>query len=639
MPFSLKSANHHAVTQDSMERIKDLLLIALVAGPIFFFNLGSSKLWDRDEPRNAGCAREMMERGNYITPIFNDELRGAKPVLLYWLTISAYSLFGVSEFSARFWSAALALGTVVCTYWIASRLFGYSKGSDEPDRISKRGRRIGIVSAVVLSTSFMFDVAARAATPDSLLIFFNTASLALFATYSFPRHEKAGGNLLRSGGGFTLSSGPAICMYALMAMGVLAKGPIGFLMPTAIIGMYLLIVTLEPLPVTGSEGGRASRWMKRIGNWMRPFSPLHFLRTCWSMRLITASVVVLLIAGPWYLLVGLQTEGDFLRTFFFKEHWGRSTTSFENHTGNVFYYPLVMAIGFFPWSVFALPVMMFLYRFRENLRPEIVFLLCWAGVQVGVFTIVQTKLPSYVTPCYPALAMIVAYSLCSWSSGELAIREWVPRISFGTLCLSGLAGAIGIGWATTKLVPVGPWISLVGLVPLAGGAAAGYCWREHRAWKERSLQILMGTAVSFSLLFFGVVLPRVSSNQQYEQLLVHVKSDDRTPIGSFGCLEPSWVFYGNRPVYELVERNAGGTPPGSRTRNWKPKARLPLKSFMIQQGGCVITLAEWIPKIETAIGQPVEIVQRTPYFMKDDELVLVRTQPAFAQSPPASQWK
>ena len=91
-------------------------------------DLGGPRLWDRDEPRNAACAREMLERGDWVVPTFNAELRVLKPVMKYWLMISAYKVFGVNEFAARFWSAVFALATVWATYFIGRRLFDASAG-------------------------------------------------------------------------------------------------------------------------------------------------------------------------------------------------------------------------------------------------------------------------------------------------------------------------------------------------------------------------------------------------------------------------------------------------------------------------------------------------------------------------------
>ena len=90
----------------------ELLIVGLLAAIVLLSSLGSTKLWDRDEPRNAGCAREMLERGDLITPVFNSELRDAKPVFLYWVMIASYQLFGITEFAARFGSAFAGIGTV-----------------------------------------------------------------------------------------------------------------------------------------------------------------------------------------------------------------------------------------------------------------------------------------------------------------------------------------------------------------------------------------------------------------------------------------------------------------------------------------------------------------------------------------------
>jgi 4-amino-4-deoxy-L-arabinose transferase-like glycosyltransferase len=112
-----------------------VIILLSVAMVVYFFNLGETQLWDRDEPRNAGCAAEMLAQGQWVVPIFNDELRHQKPVLLYWLIMSAYSVFGINEFAARFWSAALATGTTFATYALARRLLGsdflWNDGADD----------------------------------------------------------------------------------------------------------------------------------------------------------------------------------------------------------------------------------------------------------------------------------------------------------------------------------------------------------------------------------------------------------------------------------------------------------------------------------------------------------------------------
>jgi len=145
-----------------------LIVVAAIAWLVFFTNLGGTRLWDRDEPRNAQCAWEMLSRRDWVVPTFNGELRGHKPALLYWLIMSAYWMFGKTEFAARFWSAMLSVGSCV----LAADLIRRHTAGWAP-----------LLSGAMLATSLMFGVAARAATPDAALIFCVTAALWWFGIH------------------------------------------------------------------------------------------------------------------------------------------------------------------------------------------------------------------------------------------------------------------------------------------------------------------------------------------------------------------------------------------------------------------------------------------------------------------------
>ncbi|MFC1757741.1 ArnT family glycosyltransferase, partial [Planctomycetota bacterium] len=291
-----------------MLALKHQFVIAALAIALFYTNLGKPKLWDRDEPRNARCAVEMMERHDWTVPTFNGELRTHKPVLLYWLMMSAYALFGVNEFAARFWSAGLAVGTVLLTYSIGRRLLC---------------ARTGFWGAFILATTLMFNVAARAATPDSALMFFMTLALAIYVRTSFRPQESAAEHtapIQSNHRTFYPRRLFAIPLYAAMGMAVLAKGPIGIVLPTAIIGLFLAIVRLSD-HVT--EIRTASNRFTRI-TWilLRPFSPFHLLRTAWSMKPFTALASAMAVALPWYLLVGIETDGKWLQSFLLEHNIG-----------------------------------------------------------------------------------------------------------------------------------------------------------------------------------------------------------------------------------------------------------------------------------------------------------------------------
>src|SRR4051812_21487795 len=435
-------------------QLKQASLVAAIAALVMLSNLGGSRLWDRDEPRNAECAREMLARGDWVVPVFNGELRTHKPALLYWCIMASYGAFGINEFAARLPSALCAMGSALCVYRMGRRLFG---------------PRAGVWAAVALATSLMFVVAGRAATPDSLLIFCTTAALMIFVCGTFrPRFETtpldAVPQLIVEASYFPQHWPTVVGMYAVMGLGVLAKGPVGLILPTAVIGMFVLVARLPSRNATEGVPYRL----------IAPFEPLHFLKTCWSMRPLTALFAAAAVALPWYFAVGVATNGEFLRSFFFEHNLGRATASLENHGGTIFYYPIAILVGFFPWSIFAIPVAIdtaLQLRRRDRFHAGYLLAACWVGVYVALFSVARTKLPSYVTPCYPALALLVGDYIDRWSRQAASVAQGWLIAAFSCLAIVGIAVAVAVPLAAKQMLPGEEWLGLIGLIPLAGGVA------------------------------------------------------------------------------------------------------------------------------------------------------------------------
>ena len=618
-----------------------LAIVLTVAAVILFTNLGSARLWDRDEPRNAGCAREMLARGDWVTPMFNDELRDAKPVLLYWLIMSAYSMFGENEFAARFWSALLACGSVAMTFAMGRRLFG---------------RDAGLWAGLALCSSLMFVVAGRAATPDSVLIFCTSAALTCYVLGTFrpatevsPSADASAGlsfgeaaqSRLVQGRSFPTQWRYIIGMYVMMGLGVLAKGPVGMILPMAVIGMFSLLVRLSP-PQENEQDPRGglSRFLIRI---VRPFHPIHFAKTTWSLRPVTATLIVLTIAAPWYIWVGLRTDGDFLNGFFLKEHFGRATQSFENHDGPIFYYPVAILIGFFPWSVFALPVILSIDRTlsrveRSPHRLATLFGVCWVGVYLGVFSIAQTKLPSYVTPCYPALALLTGAFVADrpWLRSP-RIAGWT-RLALAVFALVGVGLVIGIPLVAREFLPGLEWLGAIGLSLILGGTLGWWALRRERGLSARAM--FASGAVLFVALLFGLGTIGVDRYQQSDRLLRAVSEHrltDSPSLASYGVLESSWVFYAERPIYELSAPTApaGTAPPVgsqvdaaramfSREHPWTPKPRPELNAFFAAtEDPFVIMRKEQLDQVRDQLPDDVEVLAEAEYFLQGETLVIV----------------
>lgn len=610
---------------------RDMLALTLLGVAVLFTNLGGPRLWDRDEPRNAGCAVEMQARGEWIVPWFNGELRTHKPILLYWLILSAYAVFGVSEFSARFWSAALAIGTVLLTYGIGRRLA-------DP--------RVGFWAGLILLSTLMFDVAARAATPDSVLIFCVTLALAAFVYGEFPGSSPA----LRepSTVGASRSDSPtrdwrkplqwttALSMYAAMGLAVLAKGPVGAILPTAVIGMYLLLVRLPEGNAdamtntdtgTGRNRGEAQRgWRAGLATFAKhvaaTFAPRHFLRTCWALRPLTAVVVILSIAAPWYVWVDMRTEGEFSAGFFWQHNVARAMSSFEGHHGGPWFYPVAISIGFFPWSVFAIPLAVDLWREHRTLgrlTTGQLFLLCWACVWIGLFTLASTKLPSYVTPAYPALAILGSRFVIRWSVGRVAIGPRMRSLPLAILALAGIAIAIGLPIAAHRFVPGAEWLGIIGAIPLAGAVAAAWTSRGDRP--QWTLKVLATASVAFVVATLGVIPSIVDRQQRSHEILAAIEGFGADRIGAVGGLEPSWVFYGGRMIEEVVIE--GRETPAQRSP-FAPRPVSSLKNFLQRDGRSALIVAgrHW-PALRDRYGDRLQVLVDSQKFLKNERLLAV----------------
>ena len=398
-------------TSDERLIMRNLFCLLLACSLVLFLRLNSTRFWDQDEGFFAGAAAEMHAQDEWIVPMFNDEMFGHKPPWMYWMMMCGFELFGVNELGARFFSAVFATASVLLIYFLGSRLIN---------------PRAGFFAGLALGTGLMFSAVGRAATPDSYLVFFSTLALAIFATHGFARRRiPCAQNNERSQPENPLTiEGTArsddmlpprwtsfVMMYAVMGLGVLTKGPIGFLFPMAVIGMFLLCASPRR-----SSPPSARRWQK-FREASRPFGPANFLKTVWRMRPVTAACLILLVAGPWYVAVGVKTDGAFLNEFFGVHHFNRFRSAMDGHSGPFYYYVVAVLVGMFPWSVFAVPAGLFWVRHLRQKKDDfnaLLFISCWAGVYLVIFSLASTKLPNYVLPAYPALALIVGIFLDGW---------------------------------------------------------------------------------------------------------------------------------------------------------------------------------------------------------------------------------
>ena len=358
-----------------------IALLTMVWALVALTNLGGATLWDIDEGNNAEASREMRAADNWVVPTFNYQLRVDKPALINWLQILCGMVFGEGEFAARFPSALAGLATVLAV-WLLGRLCLGGLG--------------GLLSAFVLLGCPLFVAAMRFANPDSQL-----TALVSWCLVCFFLGQRGAGVWWLYG---------AACASGLA---MLAKGPVGLAMPGAIILVHLLLA----------------------GGW---------LRIPWR-HLAGAFLVWLAVAGPWYLWVGVETKFAWHKGFFLQHNLGRLAAPMEGHGGPVWYYLPILLAGTFPFSTLLLLPALVLARRRTlpDWWPLLALGCAWVAVPVVVFSLSRTKLPNYVLPAYPGLALLLAAGMTGWRRGLItAPMGWV-RLGMGILAVAGVAVAAG----------------------------------------------------------------------------------------------------------------------------------------------------------------------------------------------------
>jgi 4-amino-4-deoxy-L-arabinose transferase-like glycosyltransferase len=267
----------------------------------------------------------------------------------------------------------------------------------------------------------------------------------------------------------------------------------------------------------------------------------------------------LLVAGPWYTWVALETKGEWTHGFFGKHNFERFQHPLENHGGPVFYYLLVLLVGFAPWSVFLGPALRDAWtQLRPKPRSALRFLACWAFVYLGVFTVAGTKLPNYVLPIYPALALLTARFLDRWRRGEAHPAAWELPTSLGFLALVGVAAAVGLltvggvfgaDVLRGRILPGVERLAWLGLLPVAGAVLGWGSLRQDRRTGLIAAAVLTGVLFTAGLAAFGEsAVDRYKAAKPLAEALPTDQTRRDVRIGTFDYFQPSLVFYCRRKV-------------------------------------------------------------------------------------------
>jgi 4-amino-4-deoxy-L-arabinose transferase-like glycosyltransferase len=464
-----------------------VLAVLAVSYLAFFYNLGGYSLKEPDEGRYAEIPREMIEQGDYVVPHLDYIRYFEKPPLLYWTCAASYKLFGVDEWSFRFPNALAALACVLVTGLFAGRWFS---------------ARAGLISGLILTTSFGFFAMARIVTIDMLFSFLLFASLSCF--YEFYRERRR------------------LFLYlswAALALAVLAKGPVAPVLLVVAVVLFL--------------------WSEKN---------LRFLREAASPR---AFLLFAVIACPWFVLMAVKEKG-FNQFFFMDQHVLRFLTTKHSRSGPLYYFFPVLFGGLFPWSIFIPRAVVSFWQKRE-MR----LLLIWSLVVFTFFSVSGSKLPPYILPLFPALSIVLGCLFDEqWRRGVPPMREITfYAVFFSLLAAAGLV--FGTGLLDNHVTGMSDIISLRGDIRglSLGMAAVSFIMLFTLARKGirsfRSLFFMLGAfslSVVIGIMLHSHVIDRLNTTKGLAAA-IHKVGKENAIIINYGSFDETLPFYLRKKTY------------------------------------------------------------------------------------------
>jgi 4-amino-4-deoxy-L-arabinose transferase-like glycosyltransferase len=470
-------------------KVRPHLILALLSLALYLPGLTTLPTTDRDEARFAQASRQMLETRDFVRIRFQDEPRYKKPAGVYWLQAGAAALAGPAPenpiWPYRLPSVLGAVAAVLLTFACGRRLFDDSTAA---------------LGAALTASSLLLVGEAHLAKTDAVLLASTVAAQGALGRIYVTR-----------GAG---SVGAAFAFWVAQGIGMLVKGPI--------------------LPVISLLTAGALVAADRSASFLRALRP----------RL--GIPLLLLIVSPWAVAVTIATGGAFFRDAVGSDLLPKLISGQESHGLPPGFFLALLMVTFWPGSLFVLPALARAWRLRA--QPGERFCLAWVIPAWLVFELVPTKLPHYVLPLYPALALLTARAVLDEAMGGVAgTRSRLAKAGFGLWALAGLA--LGAGIVAAPLVLEGRFEPITlgpGVVALAGVAV---CLRY--ALRGRSVEAMKAAVIMTAVILASTlpsILPGMNSlwvSRSAAQAVERYRAShgEGPPIvAAAGYYEPSLVF-------------------------------------------------------------------------------------------------
>jgi 4-amino-4-deoxy-L-arabinose transferase-like glycosyltransferase len=464
-----------------------LIVVALFAFLPGFFHIPPV---DRDEARFAQATKQMIETGDFVDIRFQDETRYKKPVGIYWLQAAAVELAeaaGLPRARLRIWlyripSLIGAIGVVLGTYWAA---------------LAFVSRRAAFLAGLIMATSILLGVEARLAKTDAVLSFTVVAAMGAMARAYLAGQGERGVD--------TNPLTTAAIFWTAIALGILIKGP-----------LIVMIAGLAVVALTVTD--RSAAWLLRL----KPA-----IGVLWVLALVL----------PWFIAIIVRSGDSFFVEAVGHDLLAKVESGQESHGVPPGFYFVLFWVTFFPAAMLAGLAAPAIWRARSD--PGAKFLLAWLIPSWIVFELVPTKLPHYVLPLYPAIAILIVGVIDSQS---LSRNRWLER---GTVWWFILTAAVGLGLIALN-VYIGQRLGLPSWAFAAGAAIlALFAWTLYRVdGAEAALVRAAAASILLSVAAYALTFAKIGSLFPSVPLADYVHSTDcpHPATVTAGYHEPSLVF-------------------------------------------------------------------------------------------------
>lgn len=435
-------------------RATSILLVLFLASSMV--GLSGRLLTAYDEARYAEIARGMLESGDWVTPRLSGIEHWHKPPLTYWTIAASFAVLGLNEFAARLPSALAAMASVVALYGLGRMLYG---------------RRAGVLGAIVLASSLLFNVMGRLATPDMLLTCFTCWAVHFMVRAALHGDRRGSCAVLRG---------------LFLGLGFMTKGPLIFI--------FVVVPALVFVAVT-------QRW--------------KMLR---AMKPWLSAATMCVVALPWFVVVCIQNAGllNYLVKF---QTFERVASDIHGRSGSLLYYVRVLLYGFFPWVLF-LPYAIargtsLWVRSLDEAKARGLFLLVLALVPFVFFSLSRSKGLAYLVPALPAAALLVGrlldeamFARDAWAQ-SFRVNVWVALV--GMLLFAGWA--VLLRRANAKLAMLDGHVMLLGTLLVCGALVTGIGLQRRRPW---ALVAGLAAPVWLAMVILFQTMPDMSGTISWE---------------------------------------------------------------------------------------------------------------------------